>query len=187
LEADPEAYGDSLTQGLFADPVVRSAFAQARASAEAQDLQLRLRLLIGPTAGELHGLHWEMLRDPQTNAPLSSDQNLLFSRYLSSLDWRPVRLRPKGELRALAVIANPKNLADYKLAPVDVSGELKRIQENLGGIAVTALAGSDHEGRATLPNLLECLREGNYDLLYLVCHGALIKDEPWLWLEGGRA
>ena len=45
---------------------------------------------------------------------------LVFSRYLSSPDWRRVRLRPKGDLRALALVANPSNLDSYKLASLDV-------------------------------------------------------------------
>ena len=48
--------------------------------------------MIGSSASELQGVHWEMLRDPQDGSPLSTSENLLFSRYLSSLDWRPVRL-----------------------------------------------------------------------------------------------
>jgi hypothetical protein len=31
--------------------------------------------------------------------------------------------------------------------------------------------------------MFAALREDQYDILYLVCHGALIKEEPWLWLE----
>ena len=27
------------------------------------------------------------------------------------------------------------------------------------------------------------LRENEYDIFYLVCHGSFVKDEAWLWLE----
>jgi hypothetical protein len=37
--------------------------------------------------------------------------------------------------------------------------------------------------RATLPNLADALRRKDYDILYLACHGALYKGEPWLLLE----
>ncbi len=184
---DPVAYGRLLTQGLFADPAVQTAWAQARASTETAGAALRFKLLIGPSAPELHRLRWETLRDPQKpDVPLCTSENLLFSRYLSSLDWRPVRLRPKGALRALVVVANPANLAEYQLAAVDVAGETARAQAGLGDIPVTALPGGDPPRRATLNNLVAALREAGeegYDILYLVCHGALVKDEPWLWLE----
>jgi len=181
-EPDPEAYGKALSQSLFADPAIQTAFGQARASAESLDAPLRLRLLVGPTAPELHRLHWETLRDPGDNSPLFTGENLLFSRYHSSLDWRPVRLRPKADLRALIVVANPIDLDEYDLAPVDVSGEVSRAQEGLGAIETAILPGDGAEVHATLTELVTGLREG-YDILYLVCHGAFIRDESWLWLE----
>jgi hypothetical protein len=183
LSFDPGAYGQKLTQNFFSDPKLQSAFAQTRASAQSLDVPLRLRLLIGPSAPELHSLHWETLCDPQDNTPLCTDENVLFSRYLSSLDWRPVRLRPQGTLRALIMIANPDNLGDYNLAPVDVTGELERSQQGLGEIPTKAIPDPDGSQRASLDNLIVELRSNEYDILYLVCHGALVKDEPWLWLE----
>ncbi len=183
LVYDPAAYGQNLTQSFFAEPAVQTAFVQARASAQSLGAPLRVRLLIGASAGELQALHWELLADPQGNSPLSTSENLLFSRYLSSLDWRPVRLRAKGELRALVVVANPSNLSDYGLTPIDVAGELVRARDGLGEIPITPLPDSDGVRRATLNNLVALLRETEYDILYLVCHGALVKSEPWLWLE----
>jgi hypothetical protein len=186
MAADPSAYGKALTQSLFADPAIQTAFAQARASTETAGAALRLKLIVGPSAPALHSLRWETLRDPQNlAAPLCTGENLLFSRYLSSLDWRPVRLRPKGDLRALVVIANPANLADYGLAAVDVEGELSRAKAGLGEIPVTVIP--DGGKPASLSNLIASLRDGGgtraYDILYLVCHGALAKEEAWLWLE----
>jgi len=119
------------------------------------------------------------LIDPQDGSPLLTSEQIYFSRYLSSGDWRPVRLRPKGNLRALVVIADPAGLPAYHLAPIDVEGELSRAQAGLGTIPVTALASA---GSATLNNMCEHLR-AVYDILYLVCHGALVRGEPWLWLE----
>jgi hypothetical protein len=183
LAFDAEAYGKKLTQDFFADETVGNAFSQARTSAQSLEYPLRLRLLIGPSAPELHGLRWETLRDPQDDTPLCTNENLLFSRYLSSLDWRPVRLRPKGGLNALAVIANPSDLADSNLAPVDVESELNRAKGALGEIPLTPLPDEAGSQYATLDNLVASLRQEEYDILYLVCHGALVKEEPWLWLE----
>jgi CHAT domain/SIR2-like domain len=176
---DAETYGRSLAESLFGDPAARSAFAQARISAQSLGAPLRLRLLIGADAAELHALRWETLRDPDDGAPLLMGEQFLFSRYLSSSDWRPVKMRPKGDLRALVVIANPSGLERYNLAPVDIQGELERATTGLGAIPVTALDGG---GSANLNNLLAHLRQG-YDILYLVGHGALVSGESWLWLE----
>ena len=185
LTLDQAEYGQLLSQSLFADPAVQTAFAQARSTAQTLEAFLRLRLFIGPSAPELHSLCWETLRDPQDGSVLLSSERLLFSRYLSSLDWRPVRLRPKADLRALVLIASPTDVANYQpggqpLAALDVAAELVRAKEGLGSIATTDLASG---GKATVNNLSAHLRDG-YDILYLVCHGALIGGEPWLWLGG---
>ncbi|HSF83852.1 MAG TPA: CHAT domain-containing protein [Anaerolineales bacterium] len=179
---DPAAYGQALSQSLFADPAIQTAFGQARASAQSLDVPIRLRLLVGPSAPELHRLHWESLRDPQDNSPLFTGENLLFSRYLSSLDWRPVRLRPKADLRALVAVSNPTNLGEYDLAPVDVAGEVSRARTGLGAINATILPEQGTDQHTTLGAMVARLREG-FDILYLVCHGAFIKEESWLWLE----
>ena len=156
------------------------AYAEARAISEDKSTPLRVRLLIGPSAPELNNLYWETLRDPESKRSLGASQNILFSRYLSSMDWRSVRLRPKSSLRALVVIANPSDLADG-FQPINVEAEYGRVKASLGSIPVTRLP--DDKRRASLNNILACLNEVNYDLLYLVCHGALVKDEPRLWLE----
>jgi hypothetical protein len=181
---DDEAYGRLLAQGLFGDPAVQAAFAQATGTAQALEAPLRLRLFIGPSAPELHALRWETLRAPGEDRPLLTGEQVLFSRYLSSVDWRPVGPRPQSDLRALVAIANPADVGDWApggqpLAPVDVDGELQRATASLDSIPITALASG---GSCTLNNLVTRLRDG-YDVLYLVGHGALVRGEPHLWLE----
>jgi hypothetical protein len=182
LQLDPPAYGRALSASLFAAPALRAGFLKARASAASLDAALRLRLFIGPSAPELHVVRWETLYDPEADRPLLTGERLLFSRYLSASDWRPVKLRARAELRALVVIANPADLARYKMAAVDVAGELERARAGLAGIPITALA---EPGSATLNNIVTQLRDG-YDILYMVCHGAMIQGQPWLWLEDAQ-
>lgn len=187
LAFDAPAYAASLSNSLFEDAAIAAAFAQARSNAQAQDVPLRVRLFVDPGAPELHSLRWELLRDPQDASNLFTGEQILFSRYLSSLDWRPVRLRPQSELSALVVIANPADIARYQpggrqLMPVDVAGESERAQASLHGITVRSLASG---GSATLNNLADRLRSG-FDILFLVCHGAVIDGQPWLWLEDDR-
>jgi hypothetical protein len=183
LVLEPDAYSRKLTASLFGEGGVKFAFGQVRTSAESLNMPLRLRLMIGPSAPELHKVRWETLLDPLDGSPLSTNENLLFSRYLSSSDWRPVRLRAKGDLRALVAVANPIDLSEYDLAQVDVEGELKRARKGLGDIPITSLPDSDNSLQASLPELITQIRSNEHDILYLACHGTLVKDEPWLWLE----
>ena len=179
-----QTYGRVLTDGLFSDADVRAEFAKARVTAARMARPLRVRLLIAPSAPELHPLLWETLLDPSDSTPLLTDSNVLFSRYLTSSDWRPVRMRLRGELSALAVVANPSNLSEYapderELSPVDVDGELERARSGLAPIRTDVMPGL---ARPTLSNLVEKLH-GGYDVVYLVCHGYLVHGEPQVVLE----
>jgi len=180
---DSIGYGYALAAMLFADPAVAAAFAQARSAARSQGLSLRLRLTIGGDAPELHALHWETLRDPQDGALLTTSEQLLFSRYLGSPDWQPVRLRPQGELRALVVIAAPTDLANYQLPAIDAATEEQLARDSLAALPCTILSGPS----ATLNAMVAELRDG-HDILYVICHGALVDSEPWLYFvdEAGR-
>ena len=191
---DHEAYGRALAEGLFGLDATCDFLGRARTASQVQDppLPLRLRLRVGASAPELHRLRWELIQDPEhPGVVLVTDERLLFSRYLTSSDWRPVRTRPQAGLRALVLLANPSDVGDYRveggqrLAPVDVPGEWQRARTALGTLPVTLLCSQldlDPAGRPTLKELLAYLRDG-YDILYLVAHGALEGDNPQLWLE----
>ncbi len=177
----PTAYASLLTDSFFQDQGLKNALRDARTNSQGQNAALRVRLFIDYGAPELHGIYWELLQEPENHAPLFNGEQILFSRYLSSSDWRPVTLRAKSDLKALVVIANPTDdpKDPYGLAPVNVEAELQRAQESLQGIEITLLASPK---TATLNNLLGKLRTG-YDILYLVCHGSLDSETPSLYLE----
>ncbi|PDW03665.1 CHAT domain-containing protein [Candidatus Viridilinea mediisalina] len=175
---DPVAYGQALTQMLFADASLVSAFAAARAAAQSQGCSLRLRLAIAADASELHALHWETLHDPQYDQVLALSEQVLLTRSLASTDWQPVKLRAKGTLRALVVIANPVGLTTYNLVPLDVAQEREVALRGLAGITTTVLAEAT---QATLNLMIAQLREG-YDICYIIAHGLLVDDEPYLFL-----
>ena len=102
LALDAEAYGQLLGENLFSNRDVEATFREARSNAQSRDAQLRLRLFIDPSAPELHSLRWETIRDPRNGAALFTGEEVLFSRYLSSLDWRPAPAtegRPQGARR----------------------------------------------------------------------------------------
>jgi hypothetical protein len=192
-ELNPSAYGKLLCKSLFADGGAMARFHAARTHAEKTDSALRVRLAIGAQVAELHGLRWEMLGDPDTGHPLFLGDRILFSRYLSSRDYRPVRLRGEDRLRALVAIANPSNLSAYgqvptlsgrtrSLDPIDVPREKKLVQDALRDTADIDIDWLDEAGPVTLAALCDRL-ERQYDVVHLVCHGALIKGESVLYLE----
>jgi hypothetical protein len=193
-ELDPQKYGQLLSDALFADPRIRSGFAAARTATQGDEQRLRVRLCIDRWSTPLHALRWETLRDPETGQSLLMDSRLWFSRSLASFHMRPVRLRsctnPRTELRALLAIANPSDLGDYEpqgrtLAAVQVADERAAALEALNPIVPTQL-GDDRP--VTLDALLAHL-QNDHDILYLVCHGALMAGEARVWLqdEQGRA
>ncbi|SHN66296.1 SIR2-like domain-containing protein [Geodermatophilus obscurus] len=185
---DEEEYGLTLGSGLFGHGL-GAAFQTAVATSQSQGVRLRVRLVMGSGAAALHGLRWETLRNPTDRSRLLTNENVLFSRYLSSQDWRPVGVRPRGDLRALAVVAGPSDLdsidAGRPLAPVRVDEELARAREGLSSLLLTTLPGSAAPTAATL---LDRVHRG-VDVLYLVCHGYVARDEPVLLLvdEDGHA
>lgn len=181
---DNESYGRLLSDYLFGDQELRAAFIQARNDAQSHDIKIRMRLFIGPYASELHDLRWETLKAPDEDDYLFTRDQLFFSRYLSSYDWRPVRLKARDDLRGLIVIASPKNLDQYEqrgsaLHRVDTESELARARAALADIAVTTIPENRH---ATLENIFDILADG-YDFLYLICHGSIQEGSPYLWLE----
>ncbi len=184
LQLEPEKYGEALTGGLFGEPDVRNAFDAARASAEGLGVPLRMRLLIDGNAPELHQVRWETLHDPRDGSYLCANENLLLSRYALTTDFRPVKLGLKNDLSALIMVANPSNLDQYpSLASIDVEKEMAIAREPLGQTTNARLPQLEKQRRASLENLLEELGAGEYDILYLVCHGTMSGGQSWLWLE----
>lgn len=179
---DPAAYAAALSAGFF-NPELLGEFRRFRTAAASQSLILRIRITIDPAAPELQAFHWETLRDPdlpadQPNASLFTGEQTIVSRFLASSDWRPIRRRAKGSLRALVVVANPAN-TKIELAPIDVAAELAAAKKALDGIEIVELAPG---GAVPLNDLSARLRDG-FDILYLVCHGQIVADTPYLYLD----
>ena len=178
LQPQPDAYGRTLAAAIFADESVRSAFGNARVAAETARSPLQIRLLIPFDDGQLQGLLWETLADPQRNSPLFSDEQVRFTRYLSSDDWTPVTPLPRGDLTALLAVAAPTDLADYNLAGINAAKELERARAALDDIPAVAL-----DGPVTLNALIDRIHVERPDIVYLVAHGRLAPGGPTLWLE----
>jgi tetratricopeptide (TPR) repeat protein len=181
FDADPLTYGARLTRALFADPRLLEIFDQAREQAASAQVPLRLRLRLDTTDEAIHSLLWETLQDPEQGGFLCASERLLVSRYLESEDMAALPIRPRADLKALVAVANPVDLEQYKLAPVDIAGEVERCQAALAEISTTVVA-HGYGRRATLNNIAAALRDAP-DILYLVCHGTTRDGHPYLWLE----
>lgn len=188
--ADDEARGKALGELLFASEETRAHFLEADKSAQASGSSLRLVLRIDPSAHELQTLRWELTRHPETGALLSTSERIVFSRLMVSRDWRPVRLRARGELRACVAVSAPPaaTLAREKLAAVDFEGESGRVKAALsaseGGarVALTTIGGPGDP--FTVDRLLDEIRRG-VDIVYIVSHGKFSRRTgmPVLYLQ----
>lgn len=187
LASDPDAYGRALTDMVFnqSNGAIREVYAKARAAAGARD-GLRVRLSIEKNARELHALRWETLRDPTQDIALLTQSNVWFSRFVSD---RSFSVRPSsgmGKVGALVVIANPSDIhskwGQAELDPAALYDDAKRALSAEPGAREFTVGRLDK--KATIFNIVSCLRENYSHVLYLVCHGRLLDgDEPRLLLE----
>lgn len=160
----PETDGRKLFDWLLADPVISYAWAEIRGHYP----QRRLLWRIDAAAPELHTIPWELLREAAADGSakfLAATDSTPFSRYLAGT-WQagqPILQRP---LKMLALVANPENLADYQLNPIDVEAEIALLKAAIADseVDLTVLEA------ATLPALEAELRKG-YHLLHVVAHG----------------
>jgi hypothetical protein len=183
LRLNEEAYGRALSNMVLRVSDVLPFFQEAVAATESGELTLHLRLYINAPP-QFHALRWESLRDPRSGDAIATRSGVLVSRYLTSPDWRPIPAVAKHDLHAIVAVAGPRDIGEYTpnqrpLAPVHVEEEVARARAALGDFQeIKVLA----NGGATLAGILAGLEAG-VDVLYLVCHGALIDDVPVLYLE----
>src|SRR5262249_30182854 len=178
---DLDGYSEALTRMVFSREDIARFYSESRTSAQGRPIHMRINLEAPPA---LHRIRWELLRDPAADHPIATSDGILFSRYLSSPDFRMIPWHTKQATRALVVIAAPTDLGEYsrggqRLADVKVDMERRSAEAALGDIETVYLAES---GRATLANLAREL-EKEVDILYLVCHGAITSDVPFVFLE----
>jgi hypothetical protein len=165
---EPRRYGQELSKRLFHDERIHSTFSSAKNIVLARNGRMRVSLVIEPPAAELHALGWELLADPDDQTCISTNEGTPFSRFLYGSDWTGIPLLRKCDLKALIVVPDPGNLEDFGLDPVNAQEEIQRARQALGeNIAVTVF-----DGAATLDAMIDVIAQG-FDILYLVCHGAL--------------
>lgn len=183
-KAKPKIYGRILKETLFTAPHIERFFRERQYAAGQTGAILRLRVMIQENAEELHALLWETLHDldaPDDPRYMALNANQPFSRFLSNPECRRIELREKGNLSALVVVANPTILDEgfdvigRSLPQVPVQDEIARANLALQGVKKITTLHSDQE-RVTLDKICHHLADG-YDILYLVCHGALIPED----------
>ncbi|MCS6883038.1 MAG: CHAT domain-containing protein [Oscillochloridaceae bacterium] len=178
LEPTPDVYGAALTAMVF-PPALREAWARARGAGEARQRPLRLGLALDPGDDALHALLWETLRDPLSGLPLARGEAVRLARLLPSASLADLTPPPRPDLRAVVAAGAA---APPGASPVDRAGLTAAALAGLADIPATLLDGREGRPAATLANLTAALRDGA-PLLVLICHGALVEGEPYLWLD----
>jgi energy-coupling factor transporter ATP-binding protein EcfA2 len=184
----PRGYGAALGAALFQGSVL-AAFVRSLAESPAG-----MRLLLFVEAEDLRILRWERLCAPLDTGWdfLALNQRTLFSLYLPSLTDRrypPIGLR---DLRALVLIASPKGLETYRLAPFDVEAAASRVMKSLDSIPGTLLASTPDgilpgaSGPASLEMLCQLITQQPYTVVHVICHGQFSQQrgETSLFLAG---
>ena len=127
-------YGAALFALLFDDANdALYTMAQERARLQTGG-RLRWRLQLGTGAADLHALAWECLRYPQAGGSfrIATNAKYPFSRALPQQPGSAPKIN--GPIRMLCVFANPNDLGQYQLAPLDVSHEIANLRDALAGL-----------------------------------------------------
>ncbi len=156
LALDEQPESEALSQALFTGEMEK-AYLRAETLAETTTGgRLRLRLWIDAAAAELQALRWERLRYQrnQKSFRLATAAHRPFSRYfgLGQADPEPLTARP---IRLLAVLANPRNLAEYALAPLDVENGIASLLDALDPFLGSVVELTLLAGRTALPAALQ--------------------------------
>jgi CHASE2 domain-containing sensor protein/energy-coupling factor transporter ATP-binding protein EcfA2 len=176
LLSQPKDYGICLGELLFTGNLDR-AFATARNWSEER---LRVLLFVEAEDLELKRLRWERLCAPMDGGWnfLRRDQRVPYSLYIPSITDR--RFPPIGQqdLRALVLVASPKDSKDYKLCHFDVEEAVASVRSALGDRCDVLAHGVEGAiGLPTLDHLCDQLTRQSYTLLHFVCHGQLTADK----------
>lgn len=186
IKEDIDEYGQRLGSLLFAG---QGAAYLDRALRAAEIMPVHMRLLVDPKAPlGYQAIMWETLRQPGSGVRVTTHHNIRFCRYQSSSDGTsPAPLARRDHLRALVAVANPADIGDYtdgpaaQLSAIDVEEEVRRARDALTRMSISVLPREAY--RVTRRNILQALRDGDFNVLYLVCHGQFTDEGSVLFLE----
>lgn len=196
-KGDPSGAGKALFNLLLGNETIRGAWSQVKGMYPRH----RVRLRVDFAAPELNAIPWELMIDhvssggmgiggmgsgtvdsgtanrgvPQQATAVGANQLAAtaatpFVRYQAEKHpiIEPLVERP---IKMLVAIANPKNLEDYGLEPVDVELELALLQSATAGLDIQTKMVEN----CTIQELETELRNG-YHILHFVGHGAYNED-----------
>lgn len=188
----PRENGERLFDLLFADEGLKRHWVEMRGLSRHRR---RIRLHFDDTAPELHALPWEFLHDTtlQPSQPLAAQADTPFSRYLAGdlPSGLPVAVRP---LKLLVAIANPEDLEDWGLTPIELEAEQETIRKAISDVNQSQVELTFLPPPVTSSSLSRALNDGCH-ILHIVGHGQFYMDrdtgvqETLLYLEdeGHRA
>ncbi|NNJ13443.1 CHAT domain-containing protein [Chloroflexales bacterium ZM16-3] len=128
LALDPTGYAIALTEMLFSERQMVSAWHHARAYSDAIEIPLHVRLRISDDLPILHDIRWELLRDPNSGEDLSRSGRVWISRALDRIDTPQRDLPTRKMIRSLVVLASPPDLGRFGMAPIPVEVGLRAAQ-----------------------------------------------------------
>jgi len=173
-ELEPLAYATHLGQLLFQADTYR-AFVLASGVANGQ---LRVTLQVeDPT---LESVHWELLGGPVwggTWGLLAFEEGISYSFHVpSSISFPSIPVN-RENLRALLLVASPKNLKDFDLPDLDTRREIALVRNALGDVPCDVLAEEPNAiGSPTLDALCRNLTTRRYDLLHITAYAMIQED-----------
>lgn len=181
-------YARLLTKMVFADSALQTAWTSACDLTIGNHKPLRVCIRLDPSAEELNACAWEQLLDPSYTYPLCLSELVRFSRYVDAHSAVTGPLPSRPELRILFAVASPDDLTKYQLAPVNVQDELARVMPALKAVTaernITVLARTLTGQPVTFDALSAALLQG-FHICYIVCHGKVVDDATYLYLEDG--
>jgi hypothetical protein len=188
LDRDVRAYGIALGRAVFES---RPVFYLDRALRLSDEMPVYLRLVVDDaTPLPYRTIRWETIRHPESGLRVATHHRVRFSRYQSNPDGTPPSpLRLEHQLKALVVVANPKDIEGHhdgynRLTDIDVTSVTAHARGALRNMAVRVLHEEDRH--ASAQNIITAMREREVNLLYLVCHGMFDEAGPALFLENER-
>lgn len=179
LRITPDRYAVALTGMLFAHPKLLAAWKHAISFVRACGLPLHLRIRIGDDAPQLHAVAWELLCDPDNGRLLGSSGWSYVSRSLDHVQRRGRGMIVKQALRSVIALANPPELPEYGLSPIDLQ-LAQQAAVALAPLPVTLLDGI--HGQSSL-NMIVAELWGSCGILVLLAHGTSRGDDTHLWLS----
>ncbi|NNJ12056.1 CHAT domain-containing protein [Chloroflexales bacterium ZM16-3] len=193
VQSVPIEYGRVLSQAIFGNTKLRSAWDKAYTSAQVKGAHFCLLIHIDTTPGLLHRVQWETITFPEQSSvsygtnPLAVDERVSIIRVVKSDNLHKNSSGKDRHHRALVVISSPKDRNNrYNLAHIDIYGEVRRVKESFHNIDLEIIAYEDGDNdlnsHASLAVITNRLRQKS-TILYIVAHGQERNGQASLCLE----